>query len=44
MKTYDVHVEEFIPLISPAALKEEVPITEKAAQTVVDDSLSGNDR
>jgi 3-deoxy-7-phosphoheptulonate synthase len=35
MKTYDVHVEEFIPLISPAALKEELPISEKAAQTVV---------
>jgi len=35
MKTYDVHVKEFIPLISPAALKEELPVTEKAAQTVV---------
>lgn len=35
MKTYDVHVKEFIPLISPAALKEELPITEKAAQTVI---------
>jgi len=35
MKTYDVNVEEFIPLISPAALKEELPITEKSAHTVI---------
>jgi 3-deoxy-7-phosphoheptulonate synthase len=35
MKTYDVHIKEFIPLISPAALKKELPISEKAAQTVV---------
>jgi 3-deoxy-7-phosphoheptulonate synthase len=35
MKTYDVHVKEFIPLISPDDLKEELPITEKAAQTVI---------
>lgn len=35
MKTYDVNVEEFVPLISPAALKEELPITEKSAHTVI---------
>ncbi|MGI9569601.1 MAG: 3-deoxy-7-phosphoheptulonate synthase, partial [Desulfobulbia bacterium] len=35
MKTYDVNVDEFVPLISPAALKEELPITEKAAHTVI---------
>ena len=34
-KTYDVHVEEFIPLISPNALKQEIPMTEKATETVV---------
>ncbi len=34
MKTYDVHVEEFIPMIAPKALKAEIPVTEKAAQTV----------
>ena len=36
MKTYDVHVEEFITLISPEALKQEVPITEKATRTVIE--------
>ena len=35
MKTYDVNVKEFVPLISPAALKKELPITEKAARTVI---------
>ena len=35
MKTYDVNVKEFTPLISPADLKEELPITEKAARTVI---------
>lgn len=35
MKTYDVNVKEFVPLITPAALKEELPITEKAAKTVI---------
>ncbi len=35
MKTYDVNVEGFIPLISPAVLKEELPISEKSAQTVI---------
>jgi 3-deoxy-7-phosphoheptulonate synthase len=35
MKTYDVNVKEFVPLISPAALKKELPITENAAHTVI---------
>ena len=35
MKTYDVNVKEFVPLISPAALKKELPITENAARTVI---------
>ena len=35
MKTYDVNVKEFVPLISPAALKKELPITESAARTVI---------
>jgi 3-deoxy-7-phosphoheptulonate synthase len=36
MKTYDVHVREFIPLISPDELKDELPITERAARTVLE--------
>ena len=36
MKTYDIHVEEFIPLISPEELKEKVPISDKATRTVVE--------
>lgn len=35
MKTYDVNVREFVPLITPAALKDELPITEKAACSVI---------
>jgi len=35
MKTYDVNVKEFIPLVSPRTLQKELPITEKAAQTVI---------
>lgn len=34
-KTYDVHVEEFIQLVSPAALGEKLPITRKATDTVL---------
>ena len=37
MKTYDVRVEDFTPLISPAELKKELPIPESAAQAVVRD-------
>jgi 3-deoxy-7-phosphoheptulonate synthase len=36
MKTYDIHVEEFIPLISPEALKDKVPISETATRTVIE--------
>ena len=35
MKTYDVNIERFIPLISPAGLKEELPISERSARTVL---------
>ena len=35
MKTYDVHIKEFVPLISPLALKEEQPISEASAATVL---------
>ncbi|MFZ0614033.1 MAG: 3-deoxy-7-phosphoheptulonate synthase [Desulfobacterales bacterium] len=35
MKTYDVNVKEFIPLISPHALKDDMPITPAAARTVI---------
>jgi 3-deoxy-7-phosphoheptulonate synthase len=34
-KTYDIRVENFIPLISPDNLKKELPITEDAANTVL---------
>ena len=34
-KTYDVHVEEFIHLISPEDFNREFPITEKASETVI---------
>jgi 3-deoxy-7-phosphoheptulonate synthase len=34
-KTFDLHVKEFEPLISPNALKVEIPISDKAFQTVV---------
>ncbi len=34
--TYDVHVKEFIPLIAPDALKEELPLTQKAYETVIE--------
>ena len=35
MKTYDVNIERFIPLISPMDLKEELPINEQSARTVL---------
>jgi len=34
-QTYDVNVKEFNPLISPASIKEELPLTDAAAQTVI---------
>lgn len=33
--TYDVNVESFTPLISPASIKKEIPLTDDAAKTVV---------
>lgn len=35
MKTYDVRIKDFTPLISPDALKEELPISNASAQTVL---------
>lgn len=35
-KTYDIHVEKFEPLISPAQLKDQIPISDSARQTVVE--------
>ncbi|MBU1340266.1 MAG: 3-deoxy-7-phosphoheptulonate synthase [Proteobacteria bacterium] len=35
-QTHDVNVKEFKPLISPAAIKEELPITDAVAKTVID--------
>ena len=34
-QTYDVNVKEFKPLISPASIKQEIPITDDAIQTVI---------
>jgi 3-deoxy-7-phosphoheptulonate synthase len=34
-KTYDVHVEAFIPLVSPNEMEREIPMTEKASNTVL---------
>ena len=36
MKTYDVRVKEFIPLVAPAALKAELPLSDASAQAVVE--------
>ena len=33
-KTYDLHIEKFSPLIAPSQLKREIPLTQKASQTV----------
>ncbi|MFC1884750.1 3-deoxy-7-phosphoheptulonate synthase [Thermodesulfobacteriota bacterium] len=35
-KTYDVRIENFTPLISPDKLKEEIPISEDVAKTVLE--------
>jgi 3-deoxy-7-phosphoheptulonate synthase len=35
-QTYDVNIKAFKPLISPAAIKEKLPITDKVAKTVLD--------
>ena len=48
-KTYDIHVEKFDRLISPAQLKDRIPISEASHRTVVSgrkaiaDILDGND-
>ena len=36
MKTYDVNVKEFIPLISPADLKKELPMSDTSIRTVIE--------
>ena len=33
-KTYDVHVEDFVPLVSPKLLKYKLPMTDRAIHTV----------
>ncbi|MCP3940759.1 MAG: 3-deoxy-7-phosphoheptulonate synthase [Desulfobacteraceae bacterium] len=49
-QTHDVNVKEFKPLMSPAAIKEELPITDEVIQTVitgrkdVENILEGNDK
>ena len=35
-QTYDVNVKAFKPLISPASIKNELPITDEVAKTVID--------
>lgn len=35
-KTYDVHIKEFVPLLSPSRLKADIPISQRAADAVVD--------
>ncbi len=48
-KTFDIHVKEFKPLISPTKMKQVLPLTEGAVQTVVSgrkevvDILTGHD-
>jgi len=34
-QTYDVNIKEFKPLTSPAIIKKELPVTDHAAQTVI---------
>lgn len=34
-KTHDLHVEEFIQLVSPRALEKELPMTRKATETIL---------
>jgi 3-deoxy-7-phosphoheptulonate synthase len=35
MKTFDVNVQEFVPLVPPSRLKADLPITAEATQTVI---------
>ncbi|BBO84279.1 phospho-2-dehydro-3-deoxyheptonate aldolase [Desulfosarcina ovata subsp. sediminis] len=34
-KTYDIHVEKFVPLISPSQLKDRIPLSQASHETVV---------
>ena len=34
--THDIHVKEFVPLVSPNSLKDELPLTNEAYQTVTE--------
>src|SRR5687768_16631214 len=34
-RTSDVHIRSLVPLVAPADLKRELPLTDKAARTVV---------
>ena len=34
-KTYDVNIHEFVPLISPSQLKSDLPISQRAVETVI---------
>ncbi|MDD9301680.1 MAG: 3-deoxy-7-phosphoheptulonate synthase [Desulfobacter sp.] len=49
-QTYDVNVKEFKPLTSPATIKDELPVTDPVAQTViqgrkdVENILKGKDK
>ena len=49
-KTYDLHVDRFIPLITPGELKNELPLTPASEKTVVEgrkiiqDILEGRDK
>ncbi len=49
-QTYDVNVESFTPLTSPSAIKEELPVPDQVANTViqgrkdVENILSGKDK
>ncbi len=48
-KTFDIHIKQFIPLISPTDMKQALPLTDAAAHTVVSgrkevvDILTGKD-
>ncbi len=48
--TYDVNVKEFIPIISPDRIKQEIPVEEDVAQTVInsrkdiENIISGKDK
>jgi len=49
-KTYDLHVDQFIPLITPGDLKKELPLAPASENTVVrgrkviQDILEGRDK